>query len=95
VSGCRSRSVHFHLNPCVRCLQALRRADLIEASEGKVTRDWYAPIVADAEAGFGGPLNAYEMMKVRALAPLVPWRCCWCPCSVLCRQRQFPAAWQW
>jgi isocitrate lyase len=30
-----------------------------------VTRDWYAPIVADAEAGFGGPLNAYEMMKVR------------------------------
>ena len=45
-------------------LQALRRADLIEAAEGNVTRDWYAPIVADAEAGFGGPLNAYEMMKV-------------------------------
>lgn len=33
-------------------------------AEGKVTKDWYAPIVADAEAGFGGPLNAYEMMKV-------------------------------
>ena len=46
-------------------LQALRRADQIETAEGKVTRDWYAPIVADAEAGFGGPLNAYEMMKVR------------------------------
>jgi isocitrate lyase len=45
-------------------LQALRRADQIEVAEGKVTRDWYAPIVADAEAGFGGPLNAYEMMKV-------------------------------
>ena len=46
--------------------QALRRADQIEVAEGKVTRDWYAPIVADAEAGFGGPLNAYEMMKVCA-----------------------------
>lgn len=43
--------------------KALRRADQIETSEGKVTRDWFAPIVADAEAGFGGPLNAYEMMK--------------------------------
>src|SRR5271165_6789942 len=44
--------------------QALRRADQIERSEG--TRDgtyWMAPIVADAEAGFGGPLNAYELMK--------------------------------
>ena len=27
------------------------------------TRDWFAPIVADAEAGFGGPLNAFELMK--------------------------------
>jgi isocitrate lyase len=43
--------------------KALRRADQIECAEGCVTRDWYAPIVADAEAGFGGPLNAYEMMK--------------------------------
>mmetsp|Transcript_1776 Transcript_1776/g.5162 ORF Transcript_1776/g.5162 Transcript_1776/m.5162 type:complete len:423 (-) Transcript_1776:855-2123(-) len=43
--------------------KALRRADQIETAEGNVTRDWYAPIVADAEAGFGGPLNAYEMMK--------------------------------
>ena len=30
---------------------------------GRVTRDWYVPIVADAEAGFGGPLNAFEIMK--------------------------------
>jgi isocitrate lyase len=42
---------------------ALLRADQIESAEGKVTRDWFAPIVADAEAGFGGPLNAYELMK--------------------------------
>ncbi len=43
---------------------ALRRTDQIERSEGG--RDgtyWMAPIVADAEAGFGGPLNAYELMK--------------------------------
>lgn len=43
--------------------QALQRADQIEYSESNVTRDWFAPIVADAEAGFGGPLNAYELMK--------------------------------
>ena len=42
---------------------ALQRADQVEYSEGNVTRDWFAPIVADAEAGFGGPLNAYELMK--------------------------------
>ncbi len=42
---------------------ALLRADQIEAAEGKVTRNWLAPIMADAEAGFGGPLNAYELMK--------------------------------
>ncbi|HEY0972003.1 MAG TPA: isocitrate lyase [Gemmatimonadales bacterium] len=47
-----------------RINQALQRADEIERAEGKgVSRDWYAPIVADAEAGFGGPLNAYELMK--------------------------------
>jgi isocitrate lyase len=39
------------------------RADQIARSEGKPSRYWYAPIVADAEAGFGGPLNAYELMK--------------------------------
>jgi len=42
---------------------ALQRADQIEYSEGNVTRDWFAPIVADAEAGFGGPLNCFEIMK--------------------------------
>jgi isocitrate lyase len=43
--------------------RALKRSDEIESSEGKITRHWMAPIVADAEAGFGGPLNSYELMK--------------------------------
>ncbi|HUC17749.1 MAG TPA: isocitrate lyase [Acetobacteraceae bacterium] len=43
---------------------ALRRADQIAVSEGGAAdTDWMAPIVADAEAGFGGPLNAYELMR--------------------------------
>ncbi|MFT6145162.1 MAG: isocitrate lyase [Myxococcota bacterium] len=46
-----------------RINQALSRADQVEHSEGNVTCDWFAPIVADAEAGFGGALNAYELMK--------------------------------
>ena len=47
-----------------RINNALLRADQIDVSEnGTPTRDWLAPIVADAEAGFGGPLNAYELMK--------------------------------
>ncbi|HET6347004.1 MAG TPA: isocitrate lyase, partial [Myxococcota bacterium] len=46
-----------------RINQALQRADQIEHAEGGAKRDWFAPIVADAEAGFGGPLNAYELMK--------------------------------
>lgn len=46
-----------------RINQALQRADQIDHSEGKSERDWYAPIVADAEAGFGGDLNAFELMK--------------------------------
>ena len=47
-----------------RINQALMRADEIEASEGKRGEHyWFAPIVADAEAGFGGPLNAFELMK--------------------------------
>jgi isocitrate lyase len=46
-----------------RINQALQRADQIEHSEGKAERNWFAPIVADAEAGFGGPLNAFELMK--------------------------------
>src|ERR1051325_5249991 len=48
--------------------QAPPRADQIEHAEGhadgkKAERYWLAPIMADAEAGFGGPLNAYELMK--------------------------------
>ncbi len=46
-----------------RVNRALTRADQIERAEGKSTRNWFAPIVADAEAGFGGPLNAFELMK--------------------------------
>ena len=46
-----------------RINQALQRTDQIESVEGRHTRDWMMPIVADAEAGFGGPLNAYELMR--------------------------------
>jgi isocitrate lyase len=46
-----------------RLNRALTRADQIEHQEGNVTRDWFAPIVADAEAGFGGNLNSFELMK--------------------------------
>ncbi|MER2089015.1 isocitrate lyase [Sporosarcina sp. JAI121] len=47
-----------------RINQALQRADQIDHSEGREDGfDWFAPIVADAEAGFGGPLNVYELMK--------------------------------
>ena len=42
----------------------LRRADEIEVAEGKKTTDWFQPIVADAEAGFGGNLNAFELQKL-------------------------------
>ena len=45
-----------------RISNALRRADQIEFLEGD-DRHWMAPIIADAEAGFGGPLNAYELMR--------------------------------
>jgi isocitrate lyase len=47
-----------------RINQALQRADQIDTSEGKNGTYWYAPIVADAEAGFGGCLNAFELMKL-------------------------------
>src|SRR5919205_2399302 len=43
--------------------QALQRADQIDHAEGRNGIDWYVPIVADAEAGFGGNLNAFELMK--------------------------------
>jgi isocitrate lyase len=46
-----------------RINQALQRADQIDHAEGNGGPHWFAPIVADAEAGFGGPLNAYELMK--------------------------------
>jgi isocitrate lyase len=46
-----------------RINQALQRADQIDHSEGRHDTYWFAPIVADAEAGFGGPLNAFELMK--------------------------------
>jgi isocitrate lyase len=43
--------------------KTLSRADQIEHLEGGARRDWFAPILADAEAGFGGPLNCFEIMK--------------------------------
>lgn len=47
-----------------RINNALLRQDQIETAEaGETTQDWLAPIVADAEAGFGGPLNAYELAQ--------------------------------
>lgn len=46
-----------------RINNALTRADQIHKSEGKNGMYWYAPIVADAEAGFGGPLHSFELMK--------------------------------
>jgi isocitrate/methylisocitrate lyase len=46
-----------------RLNNALQRADQIAWAEGDGTIDWLAPIVADAEAGFGGPLHAFELMK--------------------------------
>jgi isocitrate lyase len=46
-----------------RINSAFQRADQIQHSEGKGNTYWFAPIVADAEAGFGGNLNAFELMK--------------------------------
>ena len=46
-----------------RINQALQRADQIHHLEGDDSIDWFAPIVADAEAGFGGQLNCFELMK--------------------------------
>jgi len=43
--------------------RTLQRADQVEHLEGGAKRDWFAPILADAEAGFGGPLNCFEIMK--------------------------------
>jgi len=46
-----------------RINKTLQRADQVQTMEGTVDIDWFAPIVADAEAGFGGVLNAFEIMK--------------------------------
>ena len=46
-----------------RLNNALLRADQVDFAEGKHDRDWLLPIMADAEAGFGGPLHAFELMK--------------------------------
>jgi isocitrate lyase len=58
-----------------RINNALMRADQITWSEGQTDTDWFAPIVADAEAGFGGVLNAFELMKsmISAGAAGVHW----------------------
>lgn len=48
---------------CRRINRTLQRADQVEHAEGGAERDWFVPIVADAEAGFGGPLNSFEIMK--------------------------------
>jgi isocitrate lyase len=52
-------------NLCRRINSALQRADQVHHSEGKVApgETWFAPLIADAEAGFGGTLNAFELMK--------------------------------
>ena len=47
-----------------RINQALQRADQIDCADGKTAIDWFVPIVADAEAGFGGPLNVFELIKM-------------------------------
>jgi isocitrate lyase len=51
-----------------RINNALQRADQIQHMEGSGDVHWFAPIVADAEAGFGGPLNAFELMKAMIAA---------------------------
>lgn len=63
-----------------RINNALLRQDQIEHAEasvggGEITQDWLAPIVADAEAGFGGPLNAYELAQslIQAGAAGIHW----------------------
>jgi isocitrate lyase len=50
-------------NVARRINQALTRADQIHHSQGKNGMCWFAPVIADAEAGFGGSLNAFELMK--------------------------------
>src|SRR3989475_1658871 len=63
-------------NLLVRIQNALRRADEIHHMNGDHSVDWYVPLVADAEAGFGGVLNAYELIKlmIAAGAARAPFR---------------------
>ncbi|EIJ44046.1 isocitrate lyase [Beggiatoa alba B18LD] len=58
-----------------RINNAFQRADQLHHAEGNDSIDWYVPIVADAEAGFGGVLNAFELMKgmIEAGAAGVHW----------------------
>lgn len=51
-----------------RLYNALIRADQIEHLQNKEHTDWFVPIVADAEAGFGGPLNTYECIRAMIIA---------------------------
>src|SRR6266481_10086276 len=51
-----------------RINRALQRADQIYHAEGNADIDWFAPIVADGEAGFGGPLNVFELTKAMLAA---------------------------
>jgi len=55
-------------NLLVRIQNALRRADEIHHMNGDHAIEWYVPLIADAEAGFGGVLNAYELMKLMITA---------------------------
>src|SRR5260221_14163245 len=59
---------------CRRINRTFQRADQIEHCEGAAKIDWFVPVVADAEAGFGGPLNSFEIMKayIEAGGPRVP-----------------------
>ncbi len=92
-----------------RINNAFVRADQIDHAEGKDEIEWFAPIVADAEAGFGGVLNAHELMKhmIEAGAAGVHFedqlaaakKCghmgadCWCPPRKRCKNWS-PRAWQ-
>jgi isocitrate lyase len=55
-------------NLICRIQNALRRADEIHHMNGDRSVEWYVPLIADAEAGFGGVLNAYELMKLMIAA---------------------------
>lgn len=56
---CFLRIFKFYITHC--CLVQI---ECVESEDYHAQRDWYAPIVADAEAGFGGALNCFELMKV-------------------------------